>query len=165
MKTADEAARAPGRSQAGTHPLGGSADVHVGRGADATPVAGCHFRVELADGNGRASEVACAEVLFPALSARPDASEAHADEHLVLRRAASADTALHDWWEKTRRGRAPQRRTVRVMLLAPDHERVVKRWRFRNARPVALHYSPLNAMENALVMESLAIAFDGVEID
>lgn len=132
---------------------------------DTRPVAGCHFRVELADGNGRSLEIACAEVLFPPLSARPDASEAHADEHLVLRRATSADSVLHDWWEKTRRGRAPQRRTVRVMLLAPDHERVVKRWRFRNARPVTLHYAPLNAMENTLVMESLAIAFDGVEID
>ncbi len=142
-----------------------TAEAHFGREADGTPVAGCHFRVELADGNGRASEVACAEVVFPLLSARPDASEAHADEHLVLRRATSDDTALHDWWEKTRRGRAPQRRTVRVMLLAPDHERVVKRWRFRNARPVTLHYTPLNAMDSTLVMESLAIAFDGVDID
>lgn len=132
---------------------------------DSRPVAGCHFRVELADGNGRSTEIACAEVTFPALAARPDASEAHADEQLVLRRATSADGVLHDWWDKARRGRAPQRRTVRVMLLSPDHERVVKRWRFRNARPVTLHYTPLNAMEGALVMESLAIAFDGVEID
>lgn len=133
--------------------------------ADARPVAGCCFRVELADGNGRSLEIACSEVVFPSLSARPDASEAHADEHLLLRRATSADSALHDWWEKAHRGRAPQRRTVRVMLLAPDHERVVKRWRFRNARPVALHYSPLNALDSALVIESLQIAFDGVEID
>lgn len=132
---------------------------------DSRPAAGCHFRVELADGNGRSTEIACAEVTFPTLSARPDASEAHADEQLVLRRATSADGVLHDWWDKARRGRAPQRRTVRVMLLSPDHERVVKRWRFRNARPVTLHYTPLNAMEGALVMESLAIAFDGVEID
>lgn len=132
---------------------------------DTQPVAGCYFCVELADGNGRSVEIACPEVVFPSLSARPDASEAHADEHLLLRRATSADTVLHDWWEKAHRGRAPQRRTVRVMLLAPDHERVVKRWRFRNARPVVLHYTPLNALDSTLVMESLAIAFDGVEID
>ncbi|MFT3957211.1 MAG: phage tail protein [Piscinibacter sp.] len=135
------------------------------REVDARPVAGCCFRVELADGNGRSVEIACSEVLFPALSARPDTGEAQADEHLVLRRATSADSALQDWWQKACRGRAPQRRTVRVMLLAPDQQRVVKRWRFRNARPLTLHYTPLNAMDSALVMESLAIGFDGVEID
>ena len=40
-----------------------------------------------------------------------------------------------------------------------------KRWRFRNARPASLHYSPLDALANALVMESLAVAFDSVEIE
>ena len=36
--SSDDADRAPGRSQAGPHPLGGSADVTVGRGARLTPV-------------------------------------------------------------------------------------------------------------------------------
>ena len=34
----EKAGRAPGRSQAGPHPLGGSADVLVGRGAPVTPI-------------------------------------------------------------------------------------------------------------------------------
>ena len=38
------------------------------------------------------------------------------------------------------------------------------RWRFRNVRPVSLHYSPLNAMGNALLIESIELAFDDVEI-
>ena len=33
MNPPDSAGRAPGRSQAGPHPLGGSADVPIGRGA------------------------------------------------------------------------------------------------------------------------------------
>ena len=37
-------------------------------------------------------------------------------------------------------------------------------WRFRNARPVSLRYSPLNAMANALVIETIEIAFDDVDI-
>ena len=78
---------------------------------------------------------------------------------------ANGDRVLHDWWAKACNGRAPRRRSVRVTLLAPDHERAVKRWRFRNARPTSLHYSPLDAMGNALVMESLAVAFDSVEIE
>jgi len=135
------------------------------RGADMTPVPSCHFRVEIVDGNGHAVEIGCAEVLFPPLAAHAEAQSPPAEEHLVLRRATGGDRTLHDWWAKACRGRAPQRRSVRVTLLAPDHERAVRRWRFRNARPASLHYSPLNATTSALAMESLAIAFDSVEID
>jgi hypothetical protein len=53
---------------------------------------------------------------------------------------------------------------VLVTLLGDDQASVRMHWRFRNARPVSLHYSPLDAMGHALVIESLAIAFDGVEI-
>ena len=132
---------------------------------DARPVMGCNFRVEIVDGNGHATEVGCSEVVFPALAVHADAQSPPAEEQLVLRRAANGDGVLHDWWAKACKGRAPQRRSVRVTLLAPDHERAVKRWRFRNARPTSLHYSPLDAMGNALVMESLAVAFDSVEIE
>lgn len=134
-------------------------------GHDPAPVPGHRFRVELVDGNGRAVEIGCAEVVFPPLAAHAEAQAAIGEEHLVLRRATGGDMLLHDWWAKACRGRAPQRRSVRVTLLAPDRERAVMRWRFRNARPASLHYSPLNANESALVMESLAVAFDGVEID
>lgn len=134
-------------------------------GHDLPPVPGCHFRVEIVDANGHAVEVGCSEVVFPALLAHADAQAAVTEEQLILRRATGGDRLLHDWWAKACRGRAPQRRSVRVTLLAPDPERAVKRWRFRNARPASLHYSPLEAMRSSLVIESLAIAFDGVEID
>ena len=134
-------------------------------GHDVLPVPGCHFRVEIVDGNGHAVEVGCSEVVFPPLSAHADAQAAVIEEQLILRRATGGDRLLHDWWAKACRGRAPQRRSVRVTLLAPDHGCAVKRWRFRNARPASLHYSPLDAMRSSLVFESLAIAFDGVEID
>jgi hypothetical protein len=37
-------------------------------------------------------------------------------------------------------------------------------WRFRNARPVSLHYSPLQAMQGGAVIETLELAFDTVEM-
>ncbi len=129
------------------------------------PVAGCHFRVEIVDGNGHAVELGCAEVVFPALSVHAESQSPHAEEQLVLRRACGTDRLLHDWWAKACRGRAPLRRSVRVTLLAPDHARAVQRWRFRNARPASLLYSPLNALSASVAMESLAIAFDSVEIE
>lgn len=134
-------------------------------GHDPLPVAGTRFRVELVDGNGRSTEVGCAEVVFPTLPAQPDAQPATLQEHLLLRRATGGDAVFHTWWTRAQQGRAPQRRSVRVTLLAPEGERVVMCWRFREARPVSLHYTPLDAMRPALVMETLAVGFDRVDID
>lgn len=131
---------------------------------DPRPVPGHRFRVELVDGNGRSTEVGCSEVVFPTLPAQADALVQPLQEHLLLRRATGGDAVLHAWWTKARQGRAPQRRSVRVSLLAPDGERVVMRWRFLGARPASLHYSPLEALRSALVIETLAVAFDAVEI-
>lgn len=128
------------------------------------PCTGRNFRVEIDEGNGRRIELGCSEVVFPAFGALPDLHEPGAGEHLLLRRAATGGAELHAWWDRARRGRAPQRRTVSITLLGDDQATALMRWRFRNARPVTLHYSPLNAMGNTLVIESIALAFDGVEI-
>lgn len=128
------------------------------------PLAGRNFRVEIDEGNGRRVEVGCSEVVFPALDAVDDPFEPRAPEPLLLRRAATGGAEFHAWWEQARHGRAPQRRTVHVTLLGDDLASEPMRWRFRNARPVSLHYSALNAMGGALLIETLALAFDGVEI-
>ena len=63
-----------------------------------------------------------------------------------------------------RRGQAPRRRVVTVRLLGADQRSVVMTWRFRNARPVSLAYSPLLAMDAGVLMETIVIAFDDVEM-
>jgi hypothetical protein len=133
-------------------------------GDERRPLAGRNFRVEIDEGNGRRFEVGCSEVVFPALDAVDDPFEHRAPEPLLLRRAATGGAEFHAWWEKARHGRAPQRRTLHITLLGDDHASVTMRWCFRDARPVSLHYSPLDAMGHALLFETLAIAFDGVEI-
>ena len=37
-------------------------------------------------------------------------------------------------------------------------------WRFRNARPVSLAYSPLDALGTGVLMETIELAFDRVEM-
>ena len=37
-------------------------------------------------------------------------------------------------------------------------------WRFRNVRPVTLSYSPLQAMDSSVLMETLELSFDAVEM-
>jgi len=115
-----------------------------------------------------------AEVVFPpfavAGSAAPaegatteDAAAAGA-RHLVLRRGATGALDLYAWWDSARRGQAPRRRVVTVRLLGADQRSVLMTWRFKNARPVSLAYSPLLAMEAGVLMETIAIAFDAVEM-
>ena len=45
-----------------------------------------------------------------------------------------------------------------------DMRTVVLTWRFRNARPVRLSYSPLRALDGGVLMETIELAFDGVEM-
>ena len=72
---------------------------------------------------------------------------------------------LYDWWDRTRRGQLRRLRVVTVRLFGGDGRTVLMTWRFHRARPVALTYSPLLAMEAGLLMETIEIAFGRVEIE
>jgi phage tail-like protein len=82
----------------------------------------------------------------------------------VLRRGATGALDSFEWWQAARTGGAKRGRVVTVKLLAEDLATVVMTWRFRNARPVALSYSPLNALDGSILMETIELAFDAVEM-
>jgi phage tail-like protein len=119
-----------------------------------------------------------AEVIFPPFTlddAQPRQDELMATEgigtiekafenHIVLKRGLIGSLDLYDWWNKARRGKAPKRRTLKIELLSEDQSTVVMTWRFRNVRPVSLGYSPLRAMEGGIVMETVVLAFDSMEM-
>jgi phage tail-like protein len=84
--------------------------------------------------------------------------------HLILRRGVSGALDLYAWWDKTRRGKAPRQRTVKVSLLGPDHATIVLTWIFRRARPVSLSYSPLNALEGAVLIETIELDYESMEM-
>jgi phage tail-like protein len=85
-------------------------------------------------------------------------------QRLVLRRGATGALDLYGWWLLAWQGRAPQGRVVQVTLLAEDNHTAVMTWRFRNARPLALSYTPLDANSDALLIETIELAFDHYEI-
>lgn len=128
------------------------------------PRASSNFLVDLGMANPRAEGGGFSDVVFPTFQADPAETGDGASPHLILRRAATGALDLHDWWQQARRGKSSRGRVVKVMLLDDDQRTVVWTWRFRNARPVSLTYSPLRAMEPAILMETLALAFDDVEI-
>jgi len=110
-------------------------------------------------------------VVFGAFTAKPGAAPPAATataapiaDRVLLRRGATGALDLYAWWRQARDGRAPPRRTVTVKLLADDHATVLMTWRFRNAKPVSLAYSPLDALDGSVLMETIELAFDDVEI-
>jgi len=125
-------------------------------------------------GGASAGAQGFAEVIFPRFavaagttvpdSATREGAVVASADHLVLRRGATGALDLYDWWDRTRHGQAPRRRVVTVRLLGADRRSIVMTWRFRNARPVSLAYSPLLAMDAGVLMETIEIAFDAVEM-
>ena len=77
-------------------------------------------------------------MIFPTFTAEAEHSASAPAPSLVLKRGVNGGLDLYAWWDKARRGKAPQRRTVKVELLGEDQRTVVLTWRFRNARPLSL---------------------------
>ena len=131
------------------------------------PLLNANFVVEIGAGKGSGF----AEVVFGVFTAKPGAAPPAATaaaapiaDRVLLRRGATGALDLYAWWRQARDGRAPPRRTVTVKLLADDHATVLMTWRFRNAKPVSLAYSPLDALDGSVLMETIELSFDDVEI-
>ena len=128
------------------------------------PYRSFNFRVAIG-GRARATD-GYSEVRLPTLAIGGDVPDWMASErHLVLRRGYTGSSDLREWWRQERaspkRGRG---RVVVVELLDETGGEAVTAWRFVGCRPVALHYSPLNALESAVLVETIALAFDDVAI-
>lgn len=147
------------------------------------PHGNANFVVEFGSGASRSGRTGFAEVVFPpfAIADRPagkhasssravaptvavGATEAADRPRLVLRRGVTGALDLYAWWDQARRGKAPARRTMSVKLLADDHTTVVWTWRFSNVRPVSLAYSPLRGIDGGVLMETIELSFDDVEM-
>jgi phage tail-like protein len=141
------------------------------------PHANSNFLVDLGYGDPSSFNGGFCEVIFPEFRidvSQPAASHSEQasdgrdnggrSQSLILRRGATGMLDLYEWWNKARSGKAPEARTVKVTLLAEDLSTVVCTWYFRRARPVSLSYSPLNAMQGGVLIESIELAFDSMEM-
>ena len=142
------------------------------------PYSNSNFLVDFGSGDSRSVTMGFAEVIFPPFTVddtplRPDdltaiqdsgITEKALDNHIILKRGLIGSLDLYKWWDKARRGKAPKRRTLKIELLSEDQATVVVTWRFSNVRPVSLFYSPLRAIEGGIVMETVVLAFDSMEM-
>ena len=83
--------------------------------------------------------------------------------NVVLRRGITGRLDLFEWWKAARDG-ALQRRNVTITLL-DEARSPVQRWLLRNAWPVKIESSQLNALGNEVVIETLELAHDGFETE
>ena len=137
------------------------------------PYGSFRFRVGL---GGRASE-GFSEVRLPRFLLRPEVTGGRTDgrsdgrsdgvgdsAHLVLRRGFSGGLDLYAWSDQERQSKRSRGRIVTVELLEESSHEPVVAWRFIGCRPIALEYSPLNALESAVVVETIVLSFDHVEM-
>ena len=146
--------------------------------AELRPHTNANFLVDLGYGDARSASGGFCEVIFPEFrvgsagqtAATPLETSSGRQEatallqRLILRRGVTGARDLYLWWDKARRGKAPLQRTVKVQLLAADHSTVVLTWSFRQARPMSLSYSPLNAMQATTMIETIELEFASVEV-
>jgi phage tail-like protein len=132
------------------------------------PYRGFNFRVAIG-ARARAGE-GFSSVRLPTMLARPDAAAeveaalGAANEHLVLSRGFTGALDLYDWWLQERAPKPSRGRIVTVDLLDETVREVVASWRFIGCRPVALHYSPFDALASTIVTETIVLDFDDAEI-
>lgn len=128
------------------------------------PFGSFNFSVTFAP--GRRQPIGFSEVVFPALPAcahrelPPDAPP----PALLLKRGFDGTLDLYQWWDQARRSRRSRPRIVTVALLDETLARAVVRWTFTGCRPLRLGYSRLDANASAVLIESLELSFEDVEM-
>ena len=137
------------------------------------PYANFNFVVEA----GLGEEIAFAEVEIPAaeieaIEYREGADRSSAVRKLpgrvrygnvVLRRGLSGRLELWEWFKAVRDGE-PLRRDVAITLL-DEQRNPVQRWLLRDAWPVKYDPSDLNAKGNEVVVETLELAVESIDLD
>lgn len=82
---------------------------------------------------------------------------------VVLERGLIGSLALHEWLATAAAGRA-DRRTVIIELLDEAGEQAVQRWRLLHALPTELRTSPLDAQQSEVVVESLTLVAEDLDV-
>ena len=81
---------------------------------------------------------------------------------LVLRRGFAGDAQLFQWWNDVVQGTL-DRRNVSVILLDEQRQEVA-RWNLRRAWPSKYTAPALNALGNEVVIETLELVHEGIEL-
>ena len=132
-----------------------------------------NFRVAFSDDTDSLASGFC-EVIFPDFVVkRPTKTRTPGapttSVNLILRRGFQGSLELYEWFDEERRraagSKGRQRRDLVVTLLDEDQSGQVLTWRFTRVRPVRLGYSPLQSMASEVLIESIELEFDRMEME
>ena len=82
---------------------------------------------------------------------------------ITLQRALTKNRELWNWWKAILTGQVERRNGV-ISLLNTAHEEVA-RWKFRDSWPMKYSTTDLNADGNEVVMETIVLAHEGIELE
>ena len=85
--------------------------------------------------------------------------------NLVLKRGVIGSLDLYNWYNEIRNGSQAAFRTVVVQLLSEDRADVVLTWKFLRARPVRYKFSELRGKGDEVLIETLELAFERMEME
>jgi len=85
--------------------------------------------------------------------------------NVVLKRGMTGILNLYQWYDDVRNGDQNALRTVTLQLQNEDHTAVVLTWKLLRARPVKFQCGPLNAKGNDVVIETLELACERLEME
>ncbi len=83
--------------------------------------------------------------------------------NIILKRGCfEGDNEFYNW-RNTIQLSSVERRDITISLLNESHEPIIV-WKIKNAWPISLKYGDLKAMRSDILIESLEIAHEGIDI-
>ena len=83
---------------------------------------------------------------------------------LVLRRGFNGSLTLYQWYEETEQGSPDAKKSLQLDLLNEASDPVAT-WKFTNVFPARYMISPLDAQDGGVVVETIELAFDTVDLE
>ncbi len=111
-------------------------------------------------------ELDVSHVRLPVFRVDQDRTKSDEQQHgpartLLLRRGHTGSTEFYEWWQDERNPKTRSEREVTVVLL-DEGRRPVTGWHFSGCHLVGFDYSPLDALDSGVLMETAEVSFDDV---
>jgi phage tail-like protein len=85
--------------------------------------------------------------------------------NVTLKRGVIGSLDLYEWLDQIRNGDRNAFRNVTIQLQSEDRTEIVLTWKFKKAWPVRYSFSPLLAKGKEVLIESLELAFDRLDME
>jgi phage tail-like protein len=83
--------------------------------------------------------------------------------NLILKRGLTKSQVLYDWFKQTKQGQL-ERRDIRITILNEEKEPFAT-WKLKNCWPTKYYGPTLNASANEVVIETIEIAAEDVDLE